>query len=939
MKREVLLIEDDANYRKSITFMFRGESYQFVEAGSPEEGISLLRANSRIRVILLDLSFRNSSGTAVLDAIKERSDDYRVIVLTGHDELLRAERAGEYAVFNYLPKAQRSSKEAIRFSIDQAFEDLQRQHLDRKLRILLKVQQQVNASRETKETLDLICQAVRDTVAAYTCHIRVYDLTRGDYHLEGFAAPEEKMRHVFERPKAKGDLFSGRVVESGRPEVFDDLQSTEEFRRFAAAALESGEVSPEEDPYWRTVRSAYIAPISTGLFENAVDAVLNVSSELVGFFDEGKRSLVDEFVILAALTITKDWLHRKRDEIHQDYSHISKMLSDISDALRGGDVLRGIYRVVTRRISEIVNPEVVSILLYNESTGLLENVAELRGSEPVEAPKEVYRPGQSLTGSVYASDKTIQLPAPGATNRVKPLEDSRYDHANREGYLSNIPTGKLEHYLGVPIRIGGSVRGVLRAMNKKSEYYGEVLGKYDRLCLLERGFSADCRNVMEITASHLAVAIRNAELLNEKDRRVEQIRSLSEVGRLIHSDSSLEIDELLSLTIKQMAEVTHAEICMLFLKDREDLVVLRQSFGMPMIPSASYKTGEGVTGGVAHTGESRLIRTTNGTKGKYDAEIRAFLTQMHGEERGIESLMVVPIIAKGTTLGVMKVINKIGNHLKYDESDVELFQTFADYVAVAIVNAQIHEAERHAALSLSLLVTAVAHEINNTSGLIPANVAGIKAQLGTSNKDINRMLALIEDAASQATEFANELAGFSANRTGEKRPLDVNEVIGSAIEALQSDLSKYKNSDTIRLEVSLCERPLVCEIYRTPFIQIVRNIVINAFQALENKSAGVVRVSTSEGTGELTGMAVIQIEDDGPGIKPENRRRIFDPDFTTKPKGNGMGLWLVRTQLELIGGRVEVESESGVGAKFIVAIRIVPDGGGRLHEAPPSADR
>lgn len=471
-------------------------------------------------------------------------------------------------------------------------------------------------------------------------------------------------------------------------------------------------------------------------------------------------------------------------------------------------------------------------------------------------------------------------------------------------------------------------------MNKRSDYYDEASVRQNRFSLLERGFSADCRNLLEITATHLAVAIGNADLLGEKERQVEQVQTLGDVGRLINSE--LDIEEVLKLTIQEMAAVMQAEICMLFLKDSKDRIVLKQSFGIPetLLPNAFYEIGEGATGCVAKTGKPIRIGKTDRRNGKYDSEIHAFLTEKHRETKRIESLIVVPIISKGTILGAMKVINKVGDQLEYQERDLKLFQTFADYVGVAIENAQIYKlasdrlaiAESNAALSS--LVTAVAHEINNTSGLIPANVAGIEAQLGTPSAPIKRMLALIDDVARQATEFANAIAGFSANRTGEKQALDVNSVIREAIEALKFDLPKYKNSETIDLELLLCNRELTCDIYKTPFIQIVRNIVINAYQALENKPSGIVRVSSSEDTDGPTRFAVLQFEDNGPGIRADHKARIFEPNFTTKPRGNGIGLWLVQRQLQLIGGTIEVESEPNRGAKFIVRIPLSPEKAG-----------
>jgi signal transduction histidine kinase/CheY-like chemotaxis protein len=944
---KVLLVDDNDYYRSSLVQLLRNEPYSFVEATSPEEGIAALEAHQDLRVILLDLSFKNGgpqAETVVLEHLKNRADCYRVIVLTGHDELLAAERAREYSVFNYLPKAERSSEQAIRFSLRQAFKDLERVALDRRVHLLLEVQQRLSAGRNLEETLDFICMAVRTSVGAYTCHLRVYDFMGGDYHLKGFSGSNQRMRSVFERPRRKGELFSGRVVESGEDEVLDDLQNREEFRRFAAAALAARNATLEEEEYWRTVQSAYLVPIKTATFEPAVDAVLNVSSDSTGYFLPDKCALVQEFAALAALAITKHWLQTKRLEIHQDYSQISAMLSEMSASLKGTEVLAGIYGVVTRRIAEIVNAEVVSIFIYDDAREQLENVAELSGNVQVQSPNEVYRPWQSLTGSVFAGGEPIQLPDPAIAPRVRPTEDSRYDHANKEGYLRRIPSGELEHYLAVPIRIGGSIRGVLRAMNKKSRYYDQAMAGGDGLCLLERGFSADCRNALVITASHLAVAIRNAELLKEKDRQVDKTRSLAAVGRLI--GSALQLDQLLKLTIEQMAEVMQAEICMLFLRD-EDRIVLKQCIGMPIIAAAEYKIGEGLTGLVAQNRKNCLMATTDDNRGKYDAIITAFLGEKHGPRSRIESLMVVPVIAKDTVLGAMKVINKVGDHYQYGESDLELFRAFADYVGVAIYNAQIYKgandrlaiAERNA--TLSSLVSAVGHEINNTSALIPTNVAAIRAELGTSSTTVDEMLDLIEDAAGQASEFANELAGFAGKWTSKKEALDVNIVVGAAMKSLGADRQRYEKGGAVIVNISPSPQPLICELYRTPFIQIVKNIVINAFQALEGRRQGIIQVSTALSDGDANGTATVEIVDNGPGIKAKDIGRIFEPGFSTKSKGTGVGLWLVRTHLELLGGSITVESKPGKGARFIVRIPLAEraEGGRQDETSDPSLDR
>jgi signal transduction histidine kinase/CheY-like chemotaxis protein len=936
VSKDVLLIEDDPLYREMLLRRLVPDGYEFFEAESPTEGIRILEANPDIRVILLDLSFQDHAGTEMLDHISERSDYYRVIVLTAHDEMLAAERAREYDVFNYLPKEERSSHQALRFSLDQAFKDLERATLARKIEFLLAVQWRITENRDTKEILDLICKSVRKIVGAYTCHIRVYDFTRGDFHLVGFD-PDGPLRDVFSVPRAKGELFSGRVAETGQPEEFHDLQKDQRFLQFKQSAVSGRSMSPEEAHYWENVSSVYIVPISTGLFGNTVDAVLNVSSQAVGFFDADKRALIDEFVQQASLAITKDWLQQKRKELHEDYSRISGILGEMRDRLSKPDALHTLYQTVTQKLSELVHAEVVSIFMYSEQTGRIRNVSEYRGTRHVDASEEEYEVGKSFVGYVFQTSGTLQLQS---SFGVRPVDDPRFDHTTTEHYADIIPSGTLEHYLGVPIRVGGQILGVLRAMNKKSVYYDERIRNGEgtvcdgaasqptnRFCLLERGFSIDCKHIVEITASHLAIAIQNARLLKERTQRLEQLQTLGEVGRIISSE--LDIQSVLEQTMHAMAIVMQAEICMLFLKDDEGRVVLKHCYGIPdaEILGASYEVGEGLIGSVAATGEARLIQKTGYNHGKYDVQIRSYLTMKKGRLREIESLMVVPIIAKDTPLGVMKVINKLGDDPQYQESDLDLFRTFGRYVGVAIENAQIYEltsqqldlAEQDAALSD--LVRAVAHEINNTSGLIPANVDAIRKRLGPASANVSEMLDLIDDVANQATEFANEITGFSATRRGERRVLDVNAVIQSALR--EFDRERY----VADLTISMAKHPLVCFVYETPFKQIIRNIALNAFQALEKSEHGVVAVSTSRGAGRLASSAIIQVSDNGPGIRSEHVNRIFESDFSTKPTGNGIGLWLVRKQLELIGGTIKVESELGAGAQFTVTIPLasLPD--------------
>jgi ActR/RegA family two-component response regulator/GAF domain-containing protein len=510
MSKDVLVVDDDAAFRKSFIRLFRKRDYRFFEAASASEAIEKLEANHQIRVVILDLALGSGSGTEVLEHIHPRSDDYRVIVLTAHQRLLGSKRARHFDIFTYLVKADYAA-ESLRFSVEQAFVDLERAELHDKLRRLLEIEKKINAHSPLHKTLDLICHSLLATIGGYTCHIRLYDFSRGDYHTVGYAGAEAQ-RSIFGQPRARGALFSGRIVETGHMEVFEDVWSDPAFREFAERALDERRLTEAERKYWNGIASALLLPISTGIFGRHVDAVLNVSSEGKGFFTEEKQHVAAEFTAQAAFAITRDWLQQKQQDLHTDYSNLAQMLSAISGKRHTRDVLHSTFQTVTERISDILNAEVVSIFLYDNSTERLELCAERRGGEVVTDLVEGYVPGQSLTGQVYLANEVLHLPE-GPT---KAYEDPRFDSGNLERYLKSIPSGRVDHYLGVPIRIDGKPRGVLRAINKRSALYDAKTAAGNPFALLERGFDLHCRYATEIAAAHLAVAIQSAELSEEK---------------------------------------------------------------------------------------------------------------------------------------------------------------------------------------------------------------------------------------------------------------------------------------------------------------------------------------------------------------------------------------------------------------------------------------
>ena len=923
-KRPILIIEDDPIYRDSVIQGLGKNKFAFIEASNVQEGLEAFKDHEDLQVIILDLALPGASGLDFLRLLKDEASGrkYRVIISTGHEELLTEEKPAELRVFSFQSKGTREySIETLRLEVELAFEDIAKEILRQKADFHLAIQAAINSKASLKTVLDLICKKALELVSGYTCHVRLFDQKKGDYELITYRMRGEKepVDDLLPKRVRPGEFYSGQVAAQKEPKIEPDVQNDQSFKEIKTFLLKDRAATKERKDFLDTVRSVYIIPIITGItdMENEVDAILNISSNALNFFSKERQKLVDEFADQAAVAVTKHWLDERRKEVHSDYRIISEMLEEVSKALEGANKLNDIFDIVYDKILACMNPEVVSIFLFNEATQRLENVAEYTHRGRAEDVAESYRPGESLTGLVYSTGETLNPPFPQEHPNFSDDSDKQ---------IQKIPSRKLAHYLCAPMKVGNKIIGVIRAINKRSDYYDEVDTVNDDRALLKRGFSPDCVNILEIAASHLAVAIKNTELLNELSQNVKQLRTINEVGREITSE--IQINDLLKKIVKKTAKVMQAEVCMLFLRDENaERVVLRECFGIPKIQGAAYNLGEGNTGRVAETGKSILDRRVDKSRrGKYDVRIETLLSEQHGRRARIESFIAVPILGKGEILGVLRVINKAIESSQFDEDDVALLEIFASQIGVAIVNAQLYNltnkklvvAQRNAALSR--LVGGVAHEINNTSGLIPANVGLLREHLGDLDDYVSRRLNLIKDASQQAVDFAKELLGFSASRMREVKPMDINDLIRQSIEEIRSDLKRQKNYKNIVLIEQLSDEAIVCHVHEWPFKQIARNIIINAYQAMERKRQGRLIIKTHKDIQRNT--AFIDFIDNGSGIKKEHREKVFHHTFTTKPRGNGLGLWLAKMNLDNMGGRITIKSRVNRGTTFSIELPV-----------------
>lgn len=218
------------------------------------------------------------------------------------------------------------------------------------------------------------------------------------------------------------------------------------------------------------------------------------------------------------------------------------------------------------------------------------------------------------------------------------------------------------------------------------------------------------------------------------------------------------------------------------------------------------------------------------------------------------------------------------------------------------------------------LVSGVAHELNNPLAGVMAFSQLLLAAPDELDEETRVGIETIYREAQRAAKIVSSLLTFARQQPAERSVTQLNDIVTDTLE-----LRRYAMR-TAGLEVTLALQADLPVTWADPFQlqQVVLNLIGNAEQALANTvHAGRIRITTAQKGTQL----ILSVRDNGPGIAPEQRDRIFNPFFTTKPVGQGTGLGLSISDgiIREHGGRIRVESTLGGGATFIVEIpRVAP---------------
>ncbi|MCG7496380.1 cache domain-containing protein [Vibrio sp. Of7-15] len=216
--------------------------------------------------------------------------------------------------------------------------------------------------------------------------------------------------------------------------------------------------------------------------------------------------------------------------------------------------------------------------------------------------------------------------------------------------------------------------------------------------------------------------------------------------------------------------------------------------------------------------------------------------------------------------------------------------------------------------ALGELTAGIAHEINNPTAVILGNVELMKFELGEGVKPVEEEINAILEQIDRIRNITRSLLQYSRHGgiQDEVTWQHVNPIVEESITLVRSGTKKKQIQITSDLQAQ-CN----VEVNRHQLLQILVNLQMNGVHAMSGE--GELRISSRDWIEDESPIgAIVSVQDFGCGIKEENLKRIFDPFYTTKREGTGLGLSVSQSLLSQIGGEIKVSSEEGVGTCFSV---------------------
>jgi two-component system, NtrC family, sensor kinase len=678
--------------------------------------------------------------------------------------------------------------------------------------------------------------------------------------------------------------------------------------------------------------------------------VIAMARDRVEAFSDKEIALVTTFADQAVIAIENARLLgdlRERTDDLQESLEYQTATSDVLKVIsRSTFDLQPVLDTLVETAARLCNAEMGAIAKREGDVYQVASTFAFTPEWDVAVRKVAFEPGRgSVIGRAGLTAQAVQI----ADLTVDP-----------EYTFSEVITiGKMRKALGVPLLREGEPIGVIYLARQRVEPFTE------RQIELVRTF-----------ADQAVIALENARLLGELQARtdeltrsVAELQALEEVLRAV--SSSLDLDTVLATIVSRAAQLSQADEGTIYEFDEaEEFFVPKSAYGM------STERVEALRERKVRLGETHLGRAAVGRAPVHVEDVQQDPTlDRDGLLEGIHAVLAVPLLREDKVVGGLVIRRRtVGG---FAPTIPTLLQTFAGQAVLAIENARLFQelgqrgeeahhahAAAEAALadlrrtqdrliqaekmaSLGQLTAGIAHEIKNPLNFVN-NFSDLSGELLDELKEITApaIAALGDDVRSELDEIITTLSSnlekiaehgrradgivksmleHSRGESGERREVDLNNLVEEALNLAYHGARAQDQKFNITLERDFADAIAPIELAPQDMTRVFLNLFGNGFYAATKRqrdgTAPEFRPVLKVATKDLGEAVEIRIRDNGTGIPPEIRDKLFQPFFTTKPTGEGTGLGLSISYDIIVqqhGGTIAVDSEPGAFTEFAI---------------------
>jgi two-component system, NtrC family, sensor kinase len=684
--------------------------------------------------------------------------------------------------------------------------------------------------------------------------------------------------------------------------------------------------------------SIAIAPLLT---EDRAIGVLNVTREPVRAFTEQECELLQTLADQAVIAIENARLFNETKEALERQTATAEVLKIISTSPAE---LTPVFDAILANAVRLCDAKFGMLFLYEED--------EFRAVGKWNLPPAY---GESLSESPIRANPNIPMGRVLTTKQPVHVADVLTDQSYIDGYPGMTGVAHL----------GGARTLVQVPLLKEDELVGTIAIYRQEV----RPFDHRQIDLVQNFASQAVIAIENARLFNETREALERQTATADVLKVIAS-SPTDIQPVFEAIAERTNRLLggHSTAVWQFADDEARLVAftstgptgdnfLRTMSPLPVdrfLWSKAIWRGESV-----HIADTELLPLDSADSVTFRDIARA---------RGYRSQLLAPLVSQRGTIGFISVTRK--DPSAFSSHHVDLLRTFADQAVIAIQNVELFEevqartrelsrslddlrtaqdrlVQTEKLASLGQLTAGIAHEIKNPLNFVN-NFSSLSAELvdeldetlapapldDKMRSDVGELTGMLKSNlekvvahGKRADSIVKNMLQHSREGSGERRSADINALVEESLNLAYHGARAEKAGFTITLRPEFDPDAGAARLYPQEITRALLNLISNGFYAAIRRKAesgdGSFEPLLSAFTRNLGNAVEIRIRDNGTGIPPEVREKMFNPFFTTKPTGEGTGLGLSMTHDIIVkqhGGQIDVETEPGVFTEFIVTL-------------------